>query len=224
MRLIAFFLIGLVTTPALAIDFHVTTPQEFQVALTAAASNGASDTIYLEAGVYVGGFSHLSLEDESLTICAESGLSPDDVIIDGAEMYRGLNLVNLEYRTTFIVNNVTIRNGRDTSHGGLYIETPDGNIVVTDCIFHSNDGGKSLAAYAEITYPGLNQAGQGSIYFQRNIVRDNGYGNYSSYPSAAVILKTLCQNFRKRNSNQQCHLIMRTRALMTATHVQVGFT
>jgi hypothetical protein len=42
--------------PTQADDFHVTTAQELQSALTQAAGNGAADTIYLAAGYYMGNF------------------------------------------------------------------------------------------------------------------------------------------------------------------------
>ena len=42
--------------PARADDFHVTTAQELQSALTQAAENGVADTITLAAGSYIGNF------------------------------------------------------------------------------------------------------------------------------------------------------------------------
>ncbi len=188
MRIIMALLIVFLASPTMAAEMYVTTAQELQGALTTAASNGESDSIYLSAGIYTGGFSHLSLEDESLTIMPESGLTAEDVILDGNSEYRVLNLVSLDYPIPFTITNITIRNGADAAHGGLYVETPNGDIVITDCFFHSNDGGKTLAVYAEVSYPGSGVTGQGTLSFQRNVVSDNGLGGYRSFPSASVSL------------------------------------
>ena len=68
-----------------AAEFHVTNATEFQNALTAAQSNGQDDTIYLAAGIYGGNFTYLppGTEHKSLTITGESGISAEDIILDG---------------------------------------------------------------------------------------------------------------------------------------------
>jgi hypothetical protein len=57
--------------PARADDFHVTTAQELQSALTQAAENGVADTITLAAGSYIGNSNYNSTEAFDLTVRAE---------------------------------------------------------------------------------------------------------------------------------------------------------
>ena len=86
-------LTGLAVTSQ-AVDFHVTTAQELQNALTLAAANGADDTIYLAAGYYTGNFNFNSTENRSLTLQGESGTTNTDITIDGAGTGRDMNLAN----------------------------------------------------------------------------------------------------------------------------------
>jgi Right handed beta helix region len=179
MRIIMAVLIILIAVPAMSAVMHVTNSQEFQVALTAAANNGESDTILLAEGTYNGGFSHLSMENYDLAIQAEDGLTAENVIIDGGGLYRVLNLVSLNYQTTVTLNNLTVQNGSQAVHGGLYVET-GGDIVITDCVFHSNAGGQTVAVYGKAS-------SDRSISFLRNIVRNNSSGAYSSQNSGAAV-------------------------------------
>ncbi len=66
-------LAALLTLPGAvrAVDFHVTTAQELQNALTLAAANGADDTLYLAAGYYTGNFNFNSIENRSLVLQGE---------------------------------------------------------------------------------------------------------------------------------------------------------
>ena len=59
-----------------AAQFHVTTAQEFQTALSTAAINGEDDIILLDAGIFEGSFSYQSSEINHLTIKPENGLNP----------------------------------------------------------------------------------------------------------------------------------------------------
>lgn len=73
-------------------DFHVTTAQELQNALTLAAANGAADNIYLAAGYYTGNFNFNSAEAFALTIQGEAGTDRTQITIDGAGTGRSLAL------------------------------------------------------------------------------------------------------------------------------------
>ena len=66
-------LLGL--APTRAVDFHVTTAQELQNALTLAAANGADDNIYLapHTNYYTGNFNFNSPENRSLVVQGEPG-------------------------------------------------------------------------------------------------------------------------------------------------------
>ncbi len=65
--LFAFFLFGTPST-LLAMDFHVTTADEFQAALGTAGGNGGDDTILLVLGTYLGNFRFVSIEDRALLL------------------------------------------------------------------------------------------------------------------------------------------------------------
>jgi hypothetical protein len=67
-KALAFSLFLLFTQDTSAIVFEVTTPEEFQAALTAAASNGGSDEILLDASEFIGNFYYLAEEAFDLVI------------------------------------------------------------------------------------------------------------------------------------------------------------
>ena len=75
-----------------AVDFHVTSAQELQTALTLAAANGADDTIYLAAGYYTGNFNFNSSEAYNVTVQNEPGVASSDIAVKGAGQATGLNL------------------------------------------------------------------------------------------------------------------------------------
>ncbi len=76
------------TSLAVADTFTVTTPAEFQAALTAAQANGQPDTITVEPGTYdvSGGtltYTAVATENHSLTI---NGNDSDAVTLDGGAL------------------------------------------------------------------------------------------------------------------------------------------
>ena len=70
-------------------EFHVSTAQQLQNALTVAASNGADDNIYLTNGYYQGNFNFKSTEPNNLTLSPEPGLTNTDITIDGGGVGSG---------------------------------------------------------------------------------------------------------------------------------------
>ena len=57
------------------VDFHVTTAQDLQNALTLAAANGASNNIFLAGGYYIGNFNFNSTGGHNITIANEPNLT-----------------------------------------------------------------------------------------------------------------------------------------------------
>lgn len=66
----AFAVFGLAAASK-AVDFHVSTAQGFQNALTAAQGNGANNNIWLTNGYYTGNFSYNSSSANTITVLAE---------------------------------------------------------------------------------------------------------------------------------------------------------
>jgi len=107
---------------AYATEFHVTTSQELQTALSTAAENNQSDSIFLAAGTYKGNFRFETEEsDTSISIQAEEGLNAGNVILDGEERDRVLSINSGENKVNVNIDRLTIQNGKNNSCGGLYV-------------------------------------------------------------------------------------------------------
>ena len=89
---------------AFGAEFHVSTAQQLQNALTVAASNGADDNIYLTNGYYQGNFNFKSTEPNNLTLSPEPGLTNTDITIDGGGVGSGLNI-----SSSAILNTITVQ-------------------------------------------------------------------------------------------------------------------
>jgi hypothetical protein len=133
-------LAALLTLPgaARAVDFHVTTAQELQNALTLAAANGADDAIYLAAGYYTGNFNFNSAENRSLVLQGEPGTTNTDITIDGAGTGRDMNLAN-SGTGNFTVRGLTfLRNCGSSGIGALRVAGGTGSTLLVDtCRFLS---------------------------------------------------------------------------------------
>ena len=118
---------------ASAFDFHVTTPQEFQNALTAAAANGADNNIWLTNGYYTGNFNYNSSAGHSLAVMAEAGLTSTNVTIDGAGGGRDLNISCPSSVGNVTVSNLTfLRHCGSYTIGALRIASSSGGATVVD--------------------------------------------------------------------------------------------
>ena len=127
--------------PARAVDFHVTTAQELQNALTLASANGADDVIYLAAGYYTGNFNYNSAEAGSLTLQGETGTTNTQITIDGAGTGRSMNLSSSGNAAITVRGITFLRNCGSTSHAGLRITTGSAaDVLVEDCRFISPSG------------------------------------------------------------------------------------
>ncbi len=129
-----------------AVDFHVTSAQELQTALTLAAANGANNNIYLAAGYYTGNFNFNSAQNMPLIIQGEPGTTNTQITIDGAGTGRDLNLVNTG-TGNFTVRGITfLRNTGNSDYGTLRVAGgPTSSILVDTCRFITTSGtGKGL--------------------------------------------------------------------------------
>jgi len=108
----------------------VSTGNEFQNALDVAANNGGDDVIILKAGRYIGGFNYESNEDYSLTIKSDDDLSANQVILDGdnigkiLEIDVGIYSANIQIEKIAMIN-IGVNNG-------VNINTR-GDVILSEC-------------------------------------------------------------------------------------------
>jgi len=125
-------------------QFVVSTPIEFQKALSTAASNGSDDTILLNAGIYSGGeFVFITDENNtSLTIKANAGLNREQVILDGMDTSRLLTLDAVNNNVNFVIERIKFQNCMNNSitdrYGGSIIIKSIGKIIIDNCYFINN--------------------------------------------------------------------------------------
>jgi len=203
--LLAFLFLGVLlftATPVSAWEFHVSDSDGFQAALTAAQSNGADDTIYLSAGIYHPereehrGFVYEAAEgeDQALTIKAEPGLSPHEVIIDGGGTEQGIYYLYSDPPFTaehnhFTLEGVTIRNA---GYCGLSVwSLGAGSVTVTRNVITGNSCGVDINSL-------------GPVMLRDNIVTENTLGvrvdvNFFSEEHALVDSVVISSNVVSKN-------------------------
>ncbi len=119
---------------ARAAEFHVTTAQELQNALTTAAANGEGDTVFVAAGYYTGNFNFNSAEAQSLTIQAEGGVANTEITVDGAGTGRSMNLTATAAANLTVRGLTFTRNCNDyQNNAGLRLSTQGGDVLVENC-------------------------------------------------------------------------------------------
>ncbi|MEO8010570.1 MAG: choice-of-anchor Q domain-containing protein [Dokdonella sp.] len=153
------FSLALVGGSAQAAVFCVASADELQQALLDAASNGASDSIKVEAGVYTGSsgiaaFSYSTTQNFGLAIvggylslpgqpCVTQTLDSSLTVLNGSGGRQVLRLQgNAATSGNYTVSNVTLRGGRSAQPGaGLSISGSAnfaGNVAITRVIFERN--------------------------------------------------------------------------------------
>ena len=160
-----------------AVDFHVATAQDLQNALTQAAGNGADNTIWITNGYYTGNFNYSSVDNNSLTIQPELGLTNHVISIDGGGGGRDINITCSSSSGNVTVNGLTfIRNCGSYQIGALRIAaSTGGNITVNGCRFLSltNSTGMGLEIAAGLNTAILNCTVTGTN-FNNNFFNGNG--------------------------------------------------
>jgi len=198
------FLVALLATNvAFGETFNVTSPEEFQSALTIAQSNGEDDTINVAAGTYnITSTLHYSTYDgdsgHTLTI---QGAGADQTVLDGG------GSVQILYIDTDADNNggdaggdVTIKgmafeNGNGGNGGGVYVHGSSINIIIKESAFSGNSGGGACAC-----------SDSGIVSIVNNRFSENSVGSYLgvSYYGAGVCALgstvTISQNTFLENS------------------------
>lgn len=189
-------------------EFKVTDSGELQRALSSAATNGVDDTILLAEGIYAGNFSYISSESQALTIKAEMGLNPGQVILNGQNLSRVLLLKASNTNTNFTLEKISLQSGNAGSldGGGVYIETM-GNVEITGCFFTANkatNGGciyvqsaKDIIIKSSVITDSMADSGAGVYIYKvktvtledNNMTNNTISGKYGS-PSAVYVQDT----------------------------------
>ena len=161
---------GMLTNSNFAVGetIPVTNTTELLDALYTAANNSEDDTIRIAQGTYTGEFVHSATTADNLVI--EGGWNANfsgrnilasNTILDGGGVKRVLGIVGSGNVT---VEGVTLRNGTcvsGTGGGGLYVNTPGGDVIVRSCNINNNISGSAggggmliLSAGGDVTLTG----------------------------------------------------------------------
>lgn len=148
MKNILFLLLVLVASSTQAATFNVSTPAEFQTALTTAETNGENDIIILANGTYniTTALSFYSAENFTLTI---QGSAAASCIVDGGGSVRIMMLETTSAGGNITVSGITFQNGNST-YGGVGINTESATADISNCIFTGStatDFGGGLGMY-----------------------------------------------------------------------------
>ena len=156
---LVFLVAFLANNVAFGETFYVTTPEEFQYALTIAESNGEDDIINVAEGTYnITSTLHYSTYDgdsgHKLTI---HGAGADKTVLDGGGSVQILH-INTDADNNggdaggdITIKDMTFKNGSgDSGGGGVYVTGDAINIAIKKCSFSGNlaYGGGGVYAYS----------------------------------------------------------------------------
>ena len=110
-------LLGL-TNHVFAVTFEVSSSDEFQAALSAAANNGGDDVIILKAGSYPGNFKYIAQEAFNLEVESEAGAGRDAVILDGELRAYVFRVDARDFNFDVVIKNLTVTGGKSEEPGG----------------------------------------------------------------------------------------------------------
>lgn len=134
--------------PSLATDWHVSTVQDLQNALTQAATNGTDNTIWLTNQYYAGNLNYSTTQNASLVIRGETNVPNTAICLDGAGTGRNLNLVTTGTGTITVRGLTFLRNCGSGIIGALRIAGGTASMVVDSCRFisptNTSAGGMAL--------------------------------------------------------------------------------
>ena len=126
-----------VSFSATAVTFEVTTAEEFQAALSAAASNGGDDEILLASGSYEGNFKYSAAESYDLSISSNS--NSGSVVLDAKDRSIGLLIDGRDHSFDLVISDLTIVNGYSEGNAGaLTIGRVRGNARLSGLLLENN--------------------------------------------------------------------------------------
>jgi len=136
----------LATNVAFGETFNVTSPEEFQSALTIAQSNGEDDTINVAAGTYniTSTLHYSSYNGDSGHTLTIQGAGADKTVLDGGGGVQILYInTDADWNGGDAGGDVTIKgmafeNGNGGNGGGVYVHGSSINITIKQCVFSGN--------------------------------------------------------------------------------------
>ena len=156
--------------------FNVGSIAELQDALSTASSNNESDTIIISSATYNTSSTITFNSDENYSILIRGNGS---VIFDGGENTKIMELITTASAGSITVENITFRNGSGDYGGGLYAETQDAEIELTNCTFDNNRAG-FVGAGANL------YSTTGNITVEDCNFTNNSSPNQSGYPNGTA--------------------------------------
>jgi len=143
----AFLVALLATNVVFGKTFNVTTPDEFQNALTEAQSNSEDDTINVAAGIYniTSPLTYSTNDGDGGHTLTIQGAGTDKTILDGEKSVRIMD-INTDTGKDggdsggdVTIEGMAFNNGKHTfSGGGLYVDGYGANITIKQCAFSGN--------------------------------------------------------------------------------------
>ena len=118
MKYLTFLLLLMVGAVARATVFEVTTAEELQAALTAAAGNDSDNEIILSSGTYFGNFTYRAASAASIGISGDPSVGRDSVVLDGEGRAFTLRILASAFELEVKIENLTITNGESDEDGG----------------------------------------------------------------------------------------------------------
>ncbi len=170
-----------------AADFYVSTPDEFQNALTEAQSNGEDDTIYVAPGTYniTETLTYTTADgDGKLTIRAQD--PNNKPILDGGGNVQIMNIQNDgdyddqgDIGADITIDGLVFKNGKN----GVYIDAGEANITVSNSTFSGNSADYGGGAYVESSSGSVTVS---NSTFSENSAAVYGGGAYVESSSGSV--------------------------------------
>ncbi|MBE0648470.1 MAG: hypothetical protein IH596_11875, partial [Bacteroidales bacterium] len=169
---LAFILFTFGSLFSTAAEFNVSSPVDFQSALTTAANNGEADVINVNDGIYnlTSTLMFYSEEDYTLSIIGEGA---EFTILDGSDSRKLLIIETTMPNADVLVSNLSFMNGLGTN-GAVSMNFETATLNITNCVFESNtatDFGGGLTVYSisgEVYIDGC--------YFENNKATGNDAG------------------------------------------------
>ena len=146
----AFLVALLATNVVFGQTFNVTTPDEFQNALTEAQSNSEDDTINVAAGIYniTSALTYSTNDGDGGHTLTIQGAGTDKTILDGGKNVRIMD-INTDTDGSgddsggdVTIEGMAFNNGKHNIYGGgLYVYGYGANITIKQCAFSGNSAG-----------------------------------------------------------------------------------
>ncbi|MFH1156323.1 MAG: right-handed parallel beta-helix repeat-containing protein [Pseudomonadota bacterium] len=190
----------------IAADHHVTDCDQFQIALSAAASNSDNDTIYLAPGIYKCAATCFPVNDYAITITTEPGTNPGQVILDGnSRTNQVLRISATGHAPDITIKNIVVQasTGSASYFGALYISTGGKvtleNCTITECAYMGLYiyGGTEISLKNNNFTANTSPQHGGGLYINQctTVTLENNYisGNQANNPGSGVYIAN-CTN------------------------------